>query len=195
MKKFMIMGFLTLFFITSNIGFSEIDMEILDNSEYPQNTESGYMDFLYSNIKIKNDKLFFKQSFTLKKDVLIELIGDELAFPKNVTNNKKPVKVIKKNKIPHIFLKKGEHNIKGVITLNPNIKQIRVPSYVNIIELSLENEKNKLIKLNSPYLRIKTNNLLESVNDDELLDDIVDIANNIDLNLKKVMFHFTLDTF
>lgn len=193
----MIIGLLALFFITSNIAFSEIKEDTKEKPQYSQKSLNEYIDFLYSQIKIKEDKLFFKQSFTLLKDTHIELIGDDISFPKNVTNNKKPIKVIKKNHTPYAFLTKGEHNIEGVITLSPDIKQIRVPKYIHIIELQTEDNKNEILNLTSPYLRIKANNLLENLNDDdnELVDEIVDIANSIDINIKKVMFHFTLDTF
>ena len=67
--------------------------------------------------------------------------------------------------------------------------------YVDVIELSTDDNKRGLVKLSSPYLRIKADNLLESIDDEDLLNEIVDIANSIDLDLKQVMFHFTLDKF
>ena len=67
--------------------------------------------------------------------------------------------------------------------------------YVDVIELSTDDNKRGLVKLSSPYLRIKADNLLESIDDEDLLNEIVDIANSIDLDLKKVMFHFTLEKF
>ena len=67
--------------------------------------------------------------------------------------------------------------------------------YVDVIELSTDDNKRGVVKLSSPYLRIKADNLLESIDDEDLLNEIVDIANSIDLYLKKVMFHFTLDKF
>ena len=67
--------------------------------------------------------------------------------------------------------------------------------YIDIIELSTDDNKRGLVKLSSPYLRIKADNLLESIDDEDLLNEIVDIANSTDLDLKKVMFHFTLEKF
>ena len=64
--------------------------------------------------------------------------------------------------------------------------------YIDIIELSTDDNKRGLVKLSSPYLRIKADNLLESIDDEDLLNEIVDIVNSTDLDLKKVMFHFTL---
>lgn len=67
--------------------------------------------------------------------------------------------------------------------------------YVDVIELSTDDNKRGLVKLSSPYLRIKADNLLESIDDEDLLNEIVDIANSIDLDLKKVMLYFTLNKF
>ena len=37
------------------------------------------------------------------------------------------MKVIKRNNLPCLYLRKGEYNIKGKITLSPNINKIHVP--------------------------------------------------------------------
>ena len=195
MKKFMIIGFLSLFFITSNISYSDIENDTLEDEFYSNPSLSDYVNIVYSSVKIKNDELIFRQNFHLSKDSFIELIGDLKSFPKDVTDNKLKVKVVKRDGFPYLFLRKGQHNITGVIALTPEIKKIHVPSYINIIEFSSDDNKHQLIKLSSPYLHIKADNLLENVNDEELFDELIDIANNIDLNLKKVMFHFTLDKF
>ena len=60
--------------------------------------------------------------------------------------------------------------------------------YVDVIELSTDDNKRGLVKLSSLYLRIKADNLLESIDDEDLLNEIVDIANSTDLDLKKLCF-------
>lgn len=186
---------MSLFFITTNISYSDYNMDTIKDEYHSKSSLNDSFDLVYSNIKIKNDELIFRQSFILLKDSYVELIGDLKSFLKNVTNNKKNVKVIKRNNLPCLYLRKGEHNIKGKITLSPNINKIHVHEYVDVIELSTDDNKRGLVKLSSPYLRIKADNLLESIDDEDLLNEIVDIANSIDLDLKKVMFHFTLNKF
>ena len=60
--------------------------------------------------------------------------------------------------------------------------------YIDIIELSTDDNKRGLVKLSSPYLRIKADNLLESIDDEDLLNEIVDIENSIDPDQKKLCF-------
>lgn len=195
MNKIFCVGFLSLFFLTSNASLSEFDDRVTKDVPLSKQDHKKSIDLIYTNIKIEEDRLIFKQSFNLSIDSYVQIIGNNQAFPIKITDNKNNIKVIKRNNIPYVFLKKGEHYIKGVIILEPTTTEILVPDYVSVIEVSKENNQVDMVRLSSNYLHIKAVNTFENIDDEELLDELVDIANNIDLNLKKVMFHFVLDKF
>ena len=64
-------------------------MDTIKDEYHSKSSLNDSFALVYSNIKIKNDELIFRQSFILLKDSYVELIGDLKSFLKNVTNNKK----------------------------------------------------------------------------------------------------------
>ncbi len=80
---------MSLFFITTNISYSDYNMDTIKDEYHSKSSLNDSFALVYSNIKIKNDELIFRQSFLLLKDSYVELIGDLKSFLKNVTNNKK----------------------------------------------------------------------------------------------------------
>ena len=80
---------MSLFFITTNISYSDYNMDTIKDEYHSKSSLNDSFALVYSNIKIKNDELIFRQSFILLKDSYVELIGDLKSFLKNVTNNKK----------------------------------------------------------------------------------------------------------
>ena len=87
---------MSLFFITTNISYSDYNMDTIKDEYHSKSSLNDSFDLVYSNIKIKNDELIFRQSFILLKDSYVELIGDLKSFLKNVTNNKKKCESYKK---------------------------------------------------------------------------------------------------
>ena len=61
MKKFMTIGFLSLFFITTNISYSDYNMDTIKDEYHSKSSLNDSFDLVYSNIKIKNDELIFRQ--------------------------------------------------------------------------------------------------------------------------------------
>ena len=87
---------MSLFFITTNISYSDYNMDTIKDEYHSKSSLNDSFALVYSNIKIKNDELIFRQSFILLKDSYVELIGDLKSFLKNVTNNKKKYESYKK---------------------------------------------------------------------------------------------------
>lgn len=106
----------------------------------------GYDDFLKKicywpsslNIDVKEKEINFKMKVYLYEDRFIALVGDNLNWPQNVRDNESKIAVVNISDIPYIYLKKGRHDIRGML---PLAKEVSIPQDVAIINFS--DEKNK----------------------------------------------------
>lgn len=93
------------------------------------------------NIDIKQRSARFEQSWLIENETWVALPGDEKNWPLEVKANGKSVKVAAQGGRPQVYLKKGSHNLTGVINWKVLPEYLQIPRQSGIVRFKL-NGKN-----------------------------------------------------
>ena len=80
----------------------------------------------------------FEQHWTLYKDTSVPLPGDSQYWPVGVTANKRLAPVLLQGRTPTVFLKKGQHTLRGEFKWNAPPKWLTIPAATGLVRLSLK---------------------------------------------------------
>ena len=90
------------------------------------------------NLEVTARGARFEQHWTLYNDASVPLPGDSQYWPIGVTANKRLSPVISQGGTPTVFLKKGQHSIKGKFQWNAPPKWLTIPQATGLVRLSLK---------------------------------------------------------
>ena len=107
-------------------------------------------------LDVNNKKAEFSIAWTLYNDSWITLPGSKKNWPKKVFSSGRPLLVTQKNELPSIYLKKGVHNIKGIIEWENRPESLNIPSETPFISLTVDGEKVESVNVDGGLLLFKT---------------------------------------
>lgn len=143
------------------------------------------------NIDIKQRSARFEQSWLIENETWVALPGDEKNWPLEVKANGKSINVVARRGSPQVFLKKGSHNIKGLINWKIVPEYLQIPRQSGIVRFKLNGKNIRFPEIgNQGQLWIQSRQATRKVADRVELQVFRHIEDSIPL---KVTVYITLD--
>lgn len=88
-------------------------------------------------ISVNNSEATFSQSWTVTAEGFVNIPGDAVIWPQNVTANNSPVAVTMQEESPSVRLKPGEYKITGNFKWSELPQRIKIPDSTGLVGLSI----------------------------------------------------------
>ncbi|MDY6091194.1 MAG: hypothetical protein SPJ04_08080 [Bdellovibrionota bacterium] len=201
----LVISFCIMFFIFSTCAFSDDDswkdnvpdslkpwiawvskdIKINKCPRSSSNYETMFCDFITSlKINLEGDKISFTQNVFLYEDSFVKLMGDKSMLPKNVKEGDENLPIIYKGTYPYVFLKKGAHEIKGIVDIENNSTEITLPEKVAIIQFRKDGNKEDNISIINNKLQLAIKNEMVQNDQEETQDEFND---SLDIQVRRIL--------